>query len=40
MLRPTELLAEQHHTSIGRMLEGSGVTTALLTSRPPTQGRR
>jgi ATP-dependent DNA helicase RecG len=39
MLAPTELLAEQHHTSIGRMLEGSGVTTALLTSaHPPKAG--
>ncbi len=39
MLAPTELLAEQHHASIGRMLEGSGVSIALLTSaHPPRAG--
>lgn len=39
LLAPTELLAEQHHLSIGRMLEGSDVTTALLTSaHPPKAG--
>lgn len=35
LLAPTELLAEQHYLSIGRMLEGSDVTTALLTSNTP-----
>ena len=39
MLAPTELLAEQHHGSISRMLEGSGVSVALLTSaHPPKAG--
>jgi len=39
MLAPTELLAEQHYGSINRMLEGSDVTTALLTSaHPPKAG--
>ncbi|MFG0304839.1 MAG: ATP-dependent DNA helicase RecG [Phycisphaerales bacterium JB040] len=31
LMAPTELLAEQHMLSIGRMLEGSRVRTALLT---------
>ncbi len=39
LLAPTELLAEQHHLSIGRMLEGADVTIALLTSaHPPKAG--
>jgi ATP-dependent DNA helicase RecG len=39
LLAPTELLAEQHFASIGRMLEGANVTTALLTSaHPPKAG--
>ena len=32
LMAPTELLAEQHHLSISRMLEGSDVKIALLTS--------
>ena len=39
LLAPTELLAEQHFASINRMLHGSGVSTALLTSaHPPKAG--
>lgn len=32
MMAPTELLAEQHHRSIGAMLEGSNVNVRLLTA--------
>ncbi len=35
LLAPTELLAEQHFGSICRMLEGSDVSVALLTSTTP-----
>ncbi len=39
LLAPTELLAEQHHGSINRMLHGSDVNVALLTSaHPPKAG--
>jgi ATP-dependent DNA helicase RecG len=33
LMAPTELLAEQHHRSISRMLEGSNVRVALLTGQ-------
>ncbi|MEM6459177.1 MAG: ATP-dependent DNA helicase RecG, partial [Planctomycetota bacterium] len=33
LMAPTELLAEQHHASITRMLEGSNVRVALLTGQ-------
>jgi len=35
LMAPTELLAEQHSLSISRMLEGTNVRTALLTSTSP-----
>jgi len=39
LLAPTELLAEQHHGSISRMLQGADVSIALLTSaHPPKAG--
>ena len=37
LLAPTELLAEQHHASISRMLEGANVSSALLTSAHPVK---
>ena len=40
IMAPTELLAEQHGASIGRMLEGADVTTAVLTGSLSTVQRR
>ncbi len=40
LMAPTELLAEQHALSIGAMLEGTGVRTALLTGSTPAPDRR
>jgi ATP-dependent DNA helicase RecG len=41
LMAPTELLAEQHHASIGRMLAGARVAIGLLTgSQTPVQRRR
>ena len=40
MMAPTELLAEQHGASIGRMLEDADVTTAVLTGSLTTVQRR
>ena len=40
IMAPTELLAEQHGASIGRMLEGADVTTAVLTGSLTTVQRR
>lgn len=39
LMAPTELLAEQHHASIGAMLKGSRVRTALLTGSTPRAER-
>jgi len=39
LMAPTEILAEQHFLSIGRMLEGSRVRLGLLTSSTPQKGR-
>ncbi len=39
LMAPTELLAEQHAESIGRLLEGSRVRTALLTGGLPRAER-
>jgi ATP-dependent DNA helicase RecG len=38
LLAPTELLAEQHHGSIGRLLEGSGVRVELMTASASPPG--
>ena len=40
LLAPTELLAEQHHASIQRMLEGSNVNIDLLTGTLPASERK
>ncbi len=40
IMAPTELLAEQHGESIGRMLDGTDVTTAVLTGSLTTVQRR
>jgi len=40
IMAPTELLAEQHGASIGRMLDGTDVTTAVLTGSLTTVQRR
>ncbi len=40
IMAPTELLAEQHHASIGGMLEGSNVTIEILTGATPAAERR
>ncbi len=39
LMAPTELLAEQHHASIGRLLEGSNVRVELLTGSLPQSER-
>lgn len=39
MLAPTEILAEQHHASLSRMLDGSSVTIGLITGSMPAQDR-
>jgi ATP-dependent DNA helicase RecG len=40
LMAPTELLAEQHHASIGAMLAGSNVRLELLTGHMPAGERR
>jgi ATP-dependent DNA helicase RecG len=40
VMAPTELLAEQHHRSFGRMLQGSGRPVALLTAGVTGAARR
>ena len=40
LLAPTELLAEQHHASIQRMLDGSDVAIDLLTGTLPASERK
>ncbi len=40
LMAPTELLAEQHFASMGRMLEGSPVKLAILTGQMPERARR
>jgi ATP-dependent DNA helicase RecG len=39
MLAPTEILARQHHTTLMRMLQGTGVEVALLTGRDKGRAR-
>src|SRR3970282_2035767 len=39
-MAPTEILAEQHHRSFSRMLQGSGRTVALLTAGVTRSPRR
>ncbi|MCE9591212.1 MAG: ATP-dependent DNA helicase RecG [Planctomycetes bacterium] len=40
LMAPTELLAEQHYASVGRILAGSNVRLALLTGAIDAAGRR
>ena len=40
LMAPTEILAEQHHTTLSRWLAPLGVRTALLTGRRPAAERR
>ena len=39
LLAPTEILARQHHETLGRMLSGTGVTIALFTGRDKGKAR-
>jgi len=39
LLAPTEILARQHHETLSRMLQGTGVTLALLTGRDKGRAR-
>lgn len=40
LMAPTEILAEQHYHSLAKMLNGKGMTIALLTGSTPTAERR
>ncbi len=40
MMAPTEILAKQHHATFSSFLEGTGVSTALLTGSTPAAQKR
>ncbi len=40
LMAPTSILAEQHHASIGRMLEGASIDIGLLTGSTPAAEKR